>query len=731
MTIQRIYPTTAHLCSFSSGQGYGTHTAAGTWTYSASGECAPYADDLYGALDETGYAAARSMGGGLPINNGRFEWIFGDPPQNVVVSSLTLVGWFRTSSGNNVAIDTPPGVRFFVNPTGTRYYAASDDTVDLPVNRNSQVPKGTFAKWSRSWATNPETGVAWTRADLVAGTFKAGLASDGTYGTGIYTTTGGSTASFDVASFYIELDTTPTALYIDPVRQAISHQLRMLRRALRVFTVEVPPEFCRIEPGDTVWSSHDLLPWGPGTISWQQVPLYLLKLEERLMERRRRLTFLDLRDQYASFWSPFRVNGVDEQNSGLAMIHRGGGWRTTRNQIAYAQRPGDGLYQSVAVDDPLLTKDGLLIQGGSDKNWILNSTFSQGSGTTFTSWTNSTGATGTLAEDTADYLIDASGLRRSLKCNAPAAGDTALVYQTTGTVTASRTVCVRLWYKNDSGTDTIGWRLKRSVDNWYWNEGGATWQAGAIFNGATLSSSRAVFRSSAFSIGGSNATLELTVGLNSVAAAAVAHVYAAEVQTFEDAGSSITHWFRRDILPTTTAVVTREKDQTVIPNSPDFRVLSATRGYARVDVTLLFSHSDMADSTACGVLMRSFALYYYRTDAVTGKWVFSNWAGQAEFATATLGDPTVPIAGTTYTIAVRWTSASEDEHGLAGQALDMWINGTKGTGATGLVTPSLAADDEITLGNDPGTTLTTPLDGYLTNLTIDSRCPTDDEMERM
>jgi hypothetical protein len=736
VAIQRMYPV-AHFCSFNRGQGIGTHTAAGVWTATNSVDCAASCDDLYGSLDEKDYGRAVSMGGTGYVNNGQFEWTFGDPPLNVTISNLTLVGYFRTSSGNAVAIDSAPTVKFFVDPgTGTRDYYASTDTVNNPVNRNTQAPAGTFQRFSRSWASKPAGG-AWTRPELLSGTFKAGIASDGTHGSGIDKTTGGSSSSFDVAAFWVELETTPSALYVDPIRQGISHQLRLFRRALRTFKLDVPLTFGAVEPGDWVWSNNPLLPWSPGLLSWQQVPLYVLNVEDRLSSQNRAITFLDLRDQFASFWSPLQVTGIDDQNSGLAVWHLGGSWSTTRNQIVYGQRPGDGLYQEVATDEPLLTKDGLLIQGGGDINYLLNSTFSLGATNVFTSWTQTKSGSATITSDTTDYLIDVAGLQRAVKTTTTAAAENCYISQTVTAFAANTKLYVRAWYRNESGADAYFIRIQRSVDSWYWNDSTPAWQAAVYDIQPALSATILRFTSKQIDVGAGITNISVTMGHYATVAtgANVGHIYAIELQL-----GTIASWCRRDLLPTTTVAVTRVTDVTAADNSADFRVWNPSRGYFSVEVSPQWNHQDLADGEDKVVLSGAHdgavggagmhqVLYYHRIDSMTGYWEFQG----AQWATYYTGSPTTPAAGVWYKLAGRWTSEAEDEQGLTGQAYSLWVGGTKGgtesTGNTEPGTPTTAA--VVYLGNDPTVSGEQEWDGHLKNLTIDSRCPTDAEMARM
>lgn len=733
MAVQRMYPT-SHACSWTRGTGYGTHTAAGTSTDSLSGDCYSYCDDLDAALDETGYAVARSSATAGQVNHGRFEWYFGDPPQNVTISSATLVVWCRTSNAGPAIIDSTPTIKLFVNDGGGggRQYQAGTQSVTAAANRNTETAPGTCQKITYTWTTDPGTGTSWVRSNLLAGSFLAGLESDGTAGrgTGIDATTGGSSASFDVASVYVELVTTPSALYVEPVRLNLSHLLRILRKPLRTVTIDVPVEFADVEPGDTVWASHALLPGSLGTDAWTQVPLFVTGVADRLDPPAITLTAYDLRQVYASFWSPFQITGMDALNSGLALLHRGGGWSTVRNQIAFGQRPGDGLYVSVAVNSPLLTKDGLIIQGGSDVNYLTYSTFSAGS---FTGWGSTVTGGATLTADTADYLIDVAGYQQSCKATTTAAGENCYVSQTVAGFAANTKLFVRCWYKNDSGSDPFFVKITRSVDGWSWNDSAGAWQAAAAYYYPTKSSTIARGCTKQIDVGAAGTNVSVFMGfLNGLSTTAnTGHIYAVELQL----GTTFS-WCRRDLLPTTAAAVTRVADKATIDNSASFRVFSPSRGCFALDFAPQWSHSDFADGQGVGILgyamngpadPSGIGLFYSRIDATSGYW---SWYG----AVVNTSGATLPAAGTTYRLAGRLNSEANDEWGITGQSSDLWVDGVKGTtfGPNAEKTPLSTACIQlghVSLDVPPITYLYA--DGTLSNLLIDSRCPSDADMARL
>jgi hypothetical protein len=290
-------------------------------------------------------------------------------------------------------------------------------------------------------------------------------------------------------------------------------------------------------------------------------------------------------------------------------------------------------------------------------------------------------------------------------------------------MSANTKLFVRIKYKNDSGADAMIVKITRAIDGWSWN--GTTWQAGGFNFTPTRLTSISDWLSSQIDTGAGATTITVNVGYAAVAGANVGHLYSVELQL----GTTFA-WCRRELLPTTTTTVTRVADACSLYNMAATRIMDVPRGYFRVTITPLWNHTDLADSANCSVLsIPNMSIRYTRTDAANGGWKFQ--AG-ATITLATSGG-TLPVAGQPITIAARWTSQSVNELALGGQALDLWVNGVRAPGATGLAEPSpLTSDSVVTLANDPtGGSYNWPLDAYVTNLVIDSRCPSDAEMARM
>src|SRR3990172_1465519 len=188
----------------------------------------------------------------------------------------------------------------------------------------------------------------------------------------------------------------PYAYVTNSVRTSVSTLLRLRRKPIRYVTFDLPPHFAYLEPGDTVWTQHSMIPEAPtGTDrydTWRLIPLFVVEVYDPLSPAKITVKCVDLREVYCSWWSPLLTDiGMTDDLNGIAILDRAGGWETTRAQVGYGVRPpGNDAYQEVLANTPIVDAFGLLCEGGDDINHLLNSTFSEGSGDTFTSWTKTT-----------------------------------------------------------------------------------------------------------------------------------------------------------------------------------------------------------------------------------------------------------------------------------------------------------------------------------------------------
>lgn len=537
----------------------------------------------------------------------------------------------------------------------------------------------------------------------------------------------------------------PALAVADTVRTMASTLLRFTRMPWRFVTFELGPEFAYLEPGDWVWSAHELLPEPPqGYEPWRLIPLYVVEVSDPLAEAKLTVKCADLRETWCTFWSPFLTEvGMTPDLNGIAMLDRSGGWETDRDQVGYGVRPpGDDAWQEVLADQPIVDSFGLRIEGGgSDVNHLLNSTFSEGSGDTFTSWTKTTTGGASGVGWTLYTLIDANGFRRAIQLVTTAAGEQSYVSQTVAGM-ENNSLVVKVYYKDGGAVDRMVLRISRSDTGQYWRDSDGTWQAGA--QDITLTPGSGVidtvrFVSKMFTVTtGGAASITVAVGHFSAAYSATQISGLQGVELIEPLRR---YYAFRSPLPTKAAAVTRVLNRTWIVNDSAVRVLSPTRGFLKCTITPLWSHSDLASSDVKRIWSAEFdgglnieflRCYYDPLDAANGRFYFTN--GDGEEAYVALGNPDLPVAGEQYTVICRWTSEAENEHGLEGQALDIWLVApdgtvTRGTGVTGCTTQIADAACDVHLGGSPVDTEL--LDGHITYLTIGDHCPTEAELLRL
>ena len=760
--IFRMYPT-AHFCADAYGTGYGT--AAGQ----VAADCSTYVDEPYAALDETDYGYLRSSATAADYSGAgsRFEWTWGAGPTNVTIASVTLYAYMRTSNQGAATMDEPVRAKGFLNPTGTRRYMTGPTyvAVSKASNRNLDPAVGSFQLYTLgTWTVNPDSGTGWALADFAAGTFKAGIeaggVAEGQAGNGVPPTTGGSSASWDVAQVWLELTTTPTSTFVEPMRVLASRKLRLVRSGLRRVSITLRPDAPAITPLQKCYLSHPFYPAADGGGAPETAPgaaqLLPLTVEDRLEPPTRVVEALDLSELGCQWWSPYRTDlGATDEHNGIARIDPGSGLPVvTRAQGGWVHRPGDYLMRDAASGVQRITPWGLRIEGGNYYWGNLDNVFSRGGpGTTFTSWTQTTAGTGAITESTSSYLLDVAGYRRSCVCTqgSPYAGNAAYVYQVwTGFLANYRVrVCIKFSMLTGS-PGNVSFILRRSVDGKDWDVGN-TWVAASFWNKCSDSGgslykvgSHYEYWSDDINVGAGATNLTLYVGYVQENSASVA-LHAASI--VHNGTSTV---LRREFLATTSAAIQQVGDAVDIVNSSTYCAWYAERGTVLVGFLPSWSHADLPDGATKYIIsarhqvaapLERESLYYERTNSTTGAWKFKrNRAGGASVTTASFatsaGAGTLPTYLTPVKLAVRWTS-DKGELGLPNFTLSVFVNGVKGTdaAAAGWCVWN-QADSYIALGRLESTTMGTSgtedlfADGTLFDLEIRRRVLTDGEIAR-
>lgn len=551
----------------------------------------------------------------------------------------------------------------------------------------------------------------------------------------------------------------PYAFVTNSVRSSASSLLRLLRRPVRYVTVNVGPQYGFVQPGDTIYCDHELLPElsrAGGT--WRYVPLYVVEVNDPISTPKIEIKCLDLREYYCAAWSPLRTDvGMTGDLNGIAMIDRAGGWLTDRAQLAYGERPAGTtdtvddtqLFQEVAADNPVVSRFGLQVEGGGDTNYLLNSTFSEGAGDTFTSWTKTTSGSAIGVSWTLYTLIDATGFRRSIQLATFNVAEDAYVSQTASGMGGKR-LFVRIHYRDGGLIDNTIWRAQRSSDSKWFRNSDSSWQVATTDN--TLDHSGASFGKFFASnmldlslVGATDVTVHAGIFAATPAVEQISQLNGLEL-TDSPRADAATYMRYRSPLPTKAATVTRVVNQTYFVNDSAVRVMSPTRGFIKISFRPNWSHDDLLDGDVKYIWARDHlltALYYQRQSSTIALWRFENGAGQrAEINSDDVSAYAVAARGQEYTIVCRWTSNTENEYDLIGQAMDIWLliptlnTWHQGNTQENATVDSITATSKLYLGRSTNTdTTTTPglyyADGHIFNFTCGDHVPTEEELKRM
>jgi hypothetical protein len=536
----------------------------------------------------------------------------------------------------------------------------------------------------------------------------------------------------------------PYAVVTDSVRKAGSGQLRLQRLPWKTVEIKLPVSFSNLKPGMTVWIAHKLMPdYIPSVELWSHVPLLILSVHDPIRPAEIHIKALDLRDVYATAWSPLKSDiGMTNDLNGIAIMDQGGGWQTSRDQLAYGERPGgDTVHQEILANTPIVARNGLRVEGGGDTNHLLNSTFSEGSGSSFTSWTYVGTGAAFAAEFTLYTLIDGVGFRRAAQLTTANAGEQSYLYQTVAGMGTKR-VFVRVYYKNGGAVDDLVLRIQRSSDSKWWRDSDQTWQVAATDNVITPKSGvidSLLYVTKQLDLSGVGATsLTIQVGHFSSAATVYQITQLQGVELIESPYADASSFVRyRSPLPTKAAAVTRVRNETWFVNDSAVRIFSPTRGFLKIRFNPNWSHEDLIDGNVkyvWAVDHLKMYLAYSRLDASTAFWRFTNGSGQyANYEAAFLA-----VRGQLWTLAARWTSETENEHDLDGQALDLWVLTPasvweRATTYESATVDSISATSKLYLGRstDGDTTGNAYADGDLDAFTVGDHCPSEAELKRM
>lgn len=732
------------------GAGAGYTWGMGVWTDGVGRAAgAAYGGCDEGSLDETdtGYAVSRTAD--TNYDAGRMEFYFGPPPTGVAITMLALKAYCRSSSQGPNNMVEPPRMKGFVKVGATRYYQTSPAyvTVTQHCNRNTQPSAGSHGIYTvGTWATNPATAAAWTLSDLAAGTLIAGLEAGGTgegqAGNGIPHSNGGSTAQFDLGQFWIEITTTPSETFVNPLRVSASAVLRLLGAPLRIVEFTAPVEHSGIRPGETVYITHPFYPTenglGCGVQGWERRPVKVLSVSDAIEPPEIRIRALDVLDRACTFWSTWRTDiGADTINlSGIPRFDQGGGYTCARTTADWVERPTDRLLVAISAARPRITPFGLLIQGGSFPGYtpgtgehvahFLDNSFARGTGghntsvatgdtTAFTTWTATKAGDGSLFVWKDDHFRfdDSTTYARHAKMGTGASGGYAYLTQLYASHPANYRIRLQLIFAAQAADlipGNVSFALRRNVaavvNDWSTSGWNASLGWKALVDGQSASASaygHTSFRKFGFfyeywseeiDFGASVGDLTLFAGLVQQNNAGI-YLYQAKLCHNALGAGQAQRVMRRVYDVTQGSAVTNAADVVDLNNDASYRIALADRGTVSLVFTPVWEHDDLIDGAIKYIVALVHdstngdrdQLYYERVSASAGRYVFKRIYGGADSGTAAVIDVTTtarPQYMVPVKLAIRWTGAS-GELAAASKSLDVFKDGVKG-GTTGLAT---------------------------------------------
>jgi hypothetical protein len=492
---------------------------------------------------------------------------------------------------------------------------------------------------------------------------------------------------------------------MEPARNVLSRRLWMRHRPVGTLRVTVPLWGIDWELLDRIWVES---PFGPeptgagwGRDVWKLRPFSVQRSEVDLEARVVRLDLLDRRPIDALLWDTAWSRLATTSLEGGAARFSVSDRTFERESVVYFASPADPtLVLRAKMHEPGLDYNGELLEDEA-YNWLLRS--SVVSGTTGLTLTG-TGVNGSaIAADTTELLFDPEISGNSLKFTAgnPQANELVAKWPDTESLNVSvydQFFRLSIDHLDDSGA-TLYFRLKRLVDNQFWDDSGSTWGS-TVDNAITNSTTRARFKSKLIDLGGSNTVVQLEVLQQTGGTASrVNRVFHVQL---EDTAYPTSRIVTDDVKLRRRTVDLRF----VATNASNVDVYRQDQGTFLAEVTPYWDSADLltasVDRTVYYITQGAepeewhHHLYY---DGSAGQWVFEVYINGSGTYQATLTQAVT--AGTTYKVASRWTGTN-GELGLSSYTYSVFVDGTKGTDATGAAWPGYDGGETLDVGNPDG-----------------------------
>lgn len=514
-----------------------------------------------------------------------------------------------------------------------------------------------------------------------------------------------------------------SAAAVDVTRQQTSRQLRVIRRPTRTFDFSAPLEYADLRPGSTLFIDGGQIPSGDGAgatrLKWSSRAVLVKSAAPNPTTREVAIVGLDPREMQVSFWSPLHTDlGAGDDDNGVAIIHQGTAPACVRAQLGWRRRPGDQSFRDALAAAWRISPWGLSICGGSGAaaDGVLtwqppNNGFTQGTPPTYTGWTT-TGVIFTSYSD-GEFLFDADGYRQSAWPEATAT----LANTSAVAVTNGRRIRVYFVWADFVGEPML--RLEDTAAGKWYDFAAGTWGASNAWRTpANVVSGGGSYKLhdwhyelwSAEIVCDAHAspTLKIHVG-NNTGAGATAYIICLAGFVIPDTNAGAgSRPIRRSPIVTTAAGVAQAADIVSIDNAGG-AILTSDKGEVSLAFVPYWDFADLEDGQKKSLWYLHVDPAYGGGDAWLGAYLQRDGAalevhfymeqGGATLADAVVSGAVAEFMGDPIRVAFRWTGA-EGEHDTAPYTLDVWLAGTKGTGATCSSTPTaVAAGSKLYVGS--------------------------------
>ena len=652
-----------------------------------------------------------------------------DDPFGTPDYGTTQIAWNGTNDSEaRFGLTAMPSVSSIVSATMYIFVWGQNSTVEIRglLKSGGVTYPETYVAQSNAWITqvgavrtvNPNTGVAWTVADLSA--LIAGVSAKDT---------GGSIDSAYCSQIVVEVDAISLPVKLGAARHRGSAQVHLRRSALPTIVGRFGLLALDRELLDYVALEHYAGPTvkdaGWGIQPWEHRLGALLSSDFDLDALEVTQTFIDLRRFLVSFRDTMASKEVpSSQDQGVLRLDPGAGRVFVRATAAWIENPAaaaQGITQIVRVADG---QEKLSVIGSEECELIEPARTNSAPRSSYVNGLTgitTAGASTITADTAADHLLfEAAESPYNLKFVAgnPHTSDGSAWAAATAAFAANDRIVVSYYHKDDGGEAMAVQIVRSGGGSNYWNDSTGAWAVGPINNSMPVSSTKyARWISKIIDVGAGTPTITV-VAVQPSGGTALRVNRGGHFQI--ELGRSAT-----SPIVTTTAAVARAVDNLKIENFTGKVVYDPARLTGYVEVVPNFNSAEMAAGTSRFILIaykdaNNYDLLYYAEG--TGFVFYRHLAGVGSSAFKAQA----VTRGIVYKIGFRATGTDAEED-LTAHTISVFVNGVKGTDAVpgGAWTPGAA--EYLYVGQN-----TTPdaatWDGGLRQLVIRPFVLADDEM---